>query len=113
MDSTLRESGFEMRKDRKEVKGLEELLQHSPVYDISKLCRKSLRNKNIVVFWNFMSQGSESLEFWSAEISLEARKGHEVWGKIEWSGSVFKLGHLSHSYPGTALENNFMLGHNI
>ncbi|CAN7106948.1 unnamed protein product, partial [Brassica rapa subsp. narinosa] len=77
-----------------EVKGLEELSE----YDISKLCRKCVKKKNIVVFWNSRSLGSESLELWSAEISLEVRDGHELWGKIEWSGSVFKLDPHSHSY---------------
>lgn len=80
--------------DWKEVKGLEELSE----YDISKLCRKCVKKKNIVVFWNSRSLGSESLELWSAEISLEVRDGHELWGKIEWSGSVFRLDPHSHSY---------------
>ncbi|WZY95508.1 hypothetical protein YC2023_067837 [Brassica napus] len=83
----------------KEVKGLDELSE----YDISKLCRKSDKNKNIVVFWNSSSLGSEPLEIWSAEISLELRHPHELWGKIEWSGSVFTLDPLSHSYGGIKL----------
>ncbi|KAG2305591.1 hypothetical protein Bca4012_085112 [Brassica carinata] len=77
-----------------EVKGLDELSE----YDISQICRKSEKTKNIVAFWNSSSLGSDTLELWSAEISLELRHPHELWGKIEWSGPVFKLDPLSHSY---------------
>uniref|UniRef100_A0A1J3DXA7 F-box/kelch-repeat protein SKIP6 n=1 Tax=Noccaea caerulescens TaxID=107243 RepID=A0A1J3DXA7_NOCCA len=102
--------------DWKEVKGLEEL-QHSltgwrhrlglnrktykykynkidVTYDISKLCSNSAGN--IVIFWNSIQR--MSLELLSAEISLERREEGEVWGKIEWSGALFKLDPLSESY---------------
>ncbi|CAH8334550.1 unnamed protein product [Eruca vesicaria subsp. sativa] len=77
--------------DWKEVKGLEELQQQLVGYDISKL---STNHAHIVIFWNAQPQGSESLELWSAEISLtqtETSQGLEIRGKIEWSGSVYKL----------------------
>ncbi|KAL0825754.1 hypothetical protein Bca101_049431 [Brassica carinata] len=77
--------------DWKEVKGLEELQQQQLVeYDITKLSTNYA--SNIVIFWN--AGATESLELWSAEISLtqiEASQGLEIRGKIEWSGSVYKL----------------------
>ncbi|CAA7043190.1 unnamed protein product [Microthlaspi erraticum] len=80
--------------DWQEVKGLEELQQDS--CDITKLCRNSA---NIVIFWNAQPLASESLELWSAEISLEYwRAGvREIWGKIERSGSLLKLDPLTDS----------------
>ncbi|XP_010431680.1 PREDICTED: F-box/kelch-repeat protein SKIP6-like [Camelina sativa] len=96
--------------DWKEVKGLEEfqlslsgsilLCLHSvPTevkYDISRLCSNSAGN--IVIFWNAHLGVPESLELWSAEISMERRQGDEVWGKVVRSGAVYKLEPLSHSY---------------
>ncbi|CAN6845085.1 unnamed protein product [Brassica oleracea var. botrytis] len=77
--------------DWKEVNGLEELQQQQLVeYDITKLSTNYA--SNIVIFWN--AGATESLELWSAEISLtkiEASQGLEIRGKIEWSGSVYKL----------------------
>ncbi|KAG2313252.1 hypothetical protein Bca52824_024809 [Brassica carinata] len=81
--------------DWKEVKGLEELQQqqqHLVEYGISKLSRNY--DSNIVIFWNAQPQGADSLELWSAEISLrkiESSQGREIRGKIEWSGSVYNL----------------------
>ncbi|KFK32623.1 hypothetical protein AALP_AA6G267600 [Arabis alpina] len=100
--------------DWKQVMGLEELQHCLPSekeleevehgtkvdYDISKLSRNSAGN--IVIFSYAQRQGPESLELWSAEISLEhtefeisegleVSKGVEVRGKIEWSGAVYKL----------------------
>ncbi|CAL9228257.1 unnamed protein product [Arabidopsis halleri] len=101
--------------DWKEVKGLEELQLYlsgtryifrrtsdkrpsktQVKYDISKLCTNSAGN--IVIFWNAHIGDSESMELWSAEISMERREGGEIWGKIEWSNAVFKLDPLSNSY---------------
>ncbi|CAN6852569.1 unnamed protein product, partial [Brassica oleracea] len=77
--------------DWKEVNGLEELQQQQLVeYDITKLSTNYA--SNIVIFWN--AGATESLELLSAEISLtkiEASQGLEIRGKIEWSGSVYKL----------------------
>nr|VDD23004.1 unnamed protein product [Brassica oleracea] len=74
--------------DWKEVKGLEELQQQQLVeYGISKLFKKA---SYIVIFWNAQPQGADSLELWSAEISLR-KLGPDIRGKIEWSGSVYKL----------------------
>lgn len=103
--------------DWKEVKGLEELQQSisgsrqvlhtlnpcralhcTPTnvkYDINRLCSNSAGN--IVIFWNAHLEDPESLEFLSAEISVE-RRGSEIWGKIEWSDAIFKLDPRSHSY---------------
>ncbi|CAH8334701.1 unnamed protein product [Eruca vesicaria subsp. sativa] len=80
--------------DWKEVKGLEELQQLLVgTNDICKLSCKLSPNKEgscLVIFWNTQPQGAESLELWSAEISLE-KIGPDLWGKIKWSGSVYKL----------------------
>ncbi|XP_010445231.1 PREDICTED: putative F-box/kelch-repeat protein At3g24610 [Camelina sativa] len=81
----------------KEMKGLEEL-QDSHYgsrrsFKINKLCSNSAGN--IVIFWN-----SESLDLWSAEISMERREGGEIWGKIEWSDVVFEVDPSSHSSYG-------------
>ncbi|KAL1188874.1 F-box/kelch-repeat protein SKIP6 [Cardamine amara subsp. amara] len=98
--------------DWKEVKGLDNLRlplfglrdtipdYHRPPkmkvrYDISKVCSNS---GNIVIFWNAHSGDPESLELWSAEISMENRQGGEIWGKVEWSGPVFKLDPLLNSF---------------
>lgn len=102
--------------DWKEVKGLEKLQQSlsgsrilcsiNPTqvpfipckvkYCISRLSSNSAGN--IVIFWTAQLENSESLEVWSAEISLERREGGEVWGNIEVSNAVFKLDPLSLSY---------------
>ncbi|KAG2279621.1 hypothetical protein Bca52824_050841 [Brassica carinata] len=95
------EDGF----DWKEVKGLEDfqdsfcgsvqpwgLGKTKVQYDINKLCTDPAGN--IVIFWN----NPDSLELWSAVISLESCNGGlEIKGKIEWSGAVFKLDPLSKS----------------
>lgn len=83
--------------DWKEMKGLDEL-QHSisssrRSFNINKLCINSAGN--IVIFWN-----AQSLDLWSAEISVERREGDEIWGKIEWSGVVFEVDPSSHSSYG-------------
>ncbi|KAG2281702.1 hypothetical protein Bca52824_052922 [Brassica carinata] len=56
-------------------------------YGISKLSKKA---SYIVIFWNAQPLGADSLELWSAEISLR-KVGPDIRGKIEWSGSVYKL----------------------
>ncbi|CAF1883074.1 unnamed protein product [Brassica oleracea var. botrytis] len=95
------EDGF----DWEEVKGLEDfqdsfcgsvqpwgLGKTKVQYDINKLCPDPAGN--IVIFWN----NPDSLELWSAVISLESCNGGlEIKGKIEWSGAVFKLDPLSKS----------------
>ncbi|XP_056865128.1 F-box/kelch-repeat protein SKIP6-like [Raphanus sativus] len=76
--------------DWKEVKGLEELQKqhhHLAEYGISKLST-TYANSYLVIFWN--AQPADSLELWSAHIFL-GKIGPEVWGKIQWSGSVYKL----------------------
>ncbi|CAA7054698.1 unnamed protein product [Microthlaspi erraticum] len=97
--------------DWKEVKGLEELQDHlcgwghrwglpstKVIYDITRLSVNSSTG-NLVIYWSAqLEDDPESLELRSAEISVEKREGGEVWGKIEWSGSVFKLDPLSDSY---------------
>ncbi|KAL1188885.1 F-box/kelch-repeat protein SKIP6 [Cardamine amara subsp. amara] len=65
-------------------------------YDITKLCSNSAGN--IVIFWNAHRGDPESLELWSAEISVEKRNRGQVWGKILWSAPVFQLDPLSHLY---------------
>ncbi|WZY76822.1 hypothetical protein YC2023_023206 [Brassica napus] len=64
--------------DWKEVKGLEELQQQQLVeYGISKLSKKA---SYIVIFWNAQPQGADSLELWSAEISLR-RSSDQIFGE--------------------------------
>uniref|UniRef100_A0A1J3CXV6 F-box/kelch-repeat protein SKIP6 n=1 Tax=Noccaea caerulescens TaxID=107243 RepID=A0A1J3CXV6_NOCCA len=97
--------------DWEEVKGLEELQQSlvKVEYDITKLCRNY---RNLAIFWNAQPQGpDQSLELWSAEISVEYRPGvGEIWGKVEWSGSVFKLDPLTNSYNSIkVLYANYVL----
>ncbi|CAH8359276.1 unnamed protein product [Eruca vesicaria subsp. sativa] len=105
--------------DWKEVNGLEELQQYlcgirhvleysekdyeicklsatKVKYDICKLCCNSAGN--IVIFWNTQLEYPEGLELRSAEISFERHERGEIWGKIEWSGVVFKVDPLSHSF---------------
>ncbi|XP_010451022.1 PREDICTED: F-box/kelch-repeat protein SKIP6 [Camelina sativa] len=101
--------------DWKDVKGLEELQLYlsgsryilvdtfgerprktKVRYEISKLCSNSAGN--IVIFWNAHLADSETMELWSAEISLERREDDEIWGKIEWSNAIFNLDPLSNSY---------------
>ncbi|XP_013624637.1 PREDICTED: putative F-box/kelch-repeat protein At3g24610 [Brassica oleracea var. oleracea] len=55
---------------------------------------------NIVIFWNKQLDDIEgNVELWCAEISVERRKGGEVWGKCEWSDAVVKLyPDFSHAY---------------
>lgn len=67
----------------KQVKGLEE---HCDNIDICRLCTNSAGN--IVIFW--ISSLVRQTWLCSAEISLR-RKGGEIWGKVEWSDTVFKL----------------------
>ncbi|ESQ28448.1 hypothetical protein EUTSA_v10019497mg, partial [Eutrema salsugineum] len=64
--------------------------------EISRLGSNS--SGNIVIFWNARLKNPDGLELCSAEISVERREGGDIWGKIEWSGALFKLGPLSHSY---------------
>lgn len=65
---------------------------------ISRICNYG---GNILVFWDVVvvcdgdgddgdDDGDETLEIWCAEISLERRRGDEVWGKIEWSRAVMR-----------------------
>lgn len=67
-------------------------------FDIGKLCSNSAGN--IVIFWNKQLDDIEgNVELWCAEISVERRKGGEVWGKCEWSDAVVKLyPDFSHAY---------------
>ncbi|KAL0687946.1 hypothetical protein Bca4012_087623 [Brassica carinata] len=67
-------------------------------YDIGKLCSNSAGN--IVIYWNKQLDDIEgNVELWCAEISVERRKGGEVWGKCEWSDAVVKLyPDFSHAY---------------
>ncbi|KAL0834535.1 hypothetical protein Bca101_086424 [Brassica carinata] len=55
---------------------------------------------NIVIYWNKQLDDIEgNVELWCAEISVERRKGGEVWGKCEWSDAVVKLyPDFSHAY---------------
>lgn len=46
---------------------------------------------NIVVFWDVLVGGLESLEIWCAEISLERRTGGHIWGTILSSNAVMEL----------------------
>ncbi|KAH0901838.1 hypothetical protein HID58_041341 [Brassica napus] len=89
------------------VIGKELLLWYSPEnivparpvdFDIGKLCSNSAGN--IVIFWNKQLDDIEgNVELWCAEISVERRKGGEVWGKCEWSDAVVKLyPDFSHAY---------------
>ncbi|ESQ54856.1 hypothetical protein EUTSA_v10027538mg [Eutrema salsugineum] len=59
-------------------------------------CKLSSNSRgNIVVFWKVHYPDddiTERLELWCAEISLDRRKGGEVWGKIEWADVVSQLG---------------------
>ncbi|CAL9239973.1 unnamed protein product [Arabidopsis halleri] len=64
-------------------------------YDICRLCSNSAGN--VVIFWTAHLGDPESLELWSAEVSLERREGGEIRGKIEWSSAIYKLDPLSHS----------------
>ncbi|KAF2560333.1 hypothetical protein F2Q70_00014225 [Brassica cretica] len=91
--------------DWEEVKGLEDfqdsfcgliqpwgLAKTKVQYDINKLCTDPAGN--IVIFWN----NPDSLELWSAVISLKScNGGSEIKGNIEWSSAVFKLDPLSTS----------------
>jgi len=42
---------------------------------------------------------------WCAEISVERGDGGEIWGKIVWSGAVYKLDPLSHSFSVKVLHS--------
>ncbi|KFK30301.1 hypothetical protein AALP_AA7G244000 [Arabis alpina] len=103
--------------DWKEVKGLEKLQTHVPPLgsffhskllfkgaEISKLCSNS--EGNIVIFWNTLLGDPKYSRLGSTEISLERREGGEIWGKIEWSGVVFKVDPLSPPYTVKCGLNN-------
>uniref|UniRef100_A0A1J3GTC6 F-box/kelch-repeat protein SKIP6 n=1 Tax=Noccaea caerulescens TaxID=107243 RepID=A0A1J3GTC6_NOCCA len=82
----------------KEVKGLEELQQQHPGFEIIKLCTFSV--ERLAIFWEARPQGL--LELWYAQFSLTKRKEGEVWevkGNIEWSGPVLS----DSSYTGLNL----------
>lgn len=59
----------------------------------ARLCNS---DPNIVLFWDVI-QG-DRLEIWCAEISLERRKGPEIWGNIEWSNAVMTVDPFLHHY---------------
>ncbi|KAF2587103.1 hypothetical protein F2Q70_00034786 [Brassica cretica] len=98
------------------VIGKELLLWYSPEnivparpvdFDIGKLCSNSAGN--IVIFWNKQLDDIEgNVELWCAEISVERRKGGEVWGKCEWSDAVVKLyPDFSHAYTVEFMSGYF------
>ncbi|EOA19114.1 hypothetical protein CARUB_v10007782mg [Capsella rubella] len=71
----------------KEVKGLKDLKKWGS--DITKLCISPAGK--LVIFWK---PHPPSMELHSTEISVSCvkrkRNRQEIWGKIEWSGAVFK-----------------------
>lgn len=58
--------------------------------------RLSNSGGNILLFWDVIE--GEHVEIWCAEISLERRKGPEIWGNIERSHAVMTVDPLLHHY---------------
>ncbi|VVB10001.1 unnamed protein product [Arabis nemorensis] len=94
--------------DWKEVKGLKKRQNPFPAIpnfplrstirrvrraETIKLCSNSAGN--IVIFSKMLLGGPKNSRLCSEEISLERREGGEIWGKIEWFGTVFQLDPLS------------------
>ncbi|XP_010416951.1 PREDICTED: F-box/kelch-repeat protein SKIP6 [Camelina sativa] len=71
----------------RELKGVESL----PKF----LCGATMANRGgkLVVLWEGKagSGGSRRMDIWCAEIDVERRGEGEIWGKIDWSGTVLTV----------------------
>ncbi|ESQ46287.1 hypothetical protein EUTSA_v10000490mg [Eutrema salsugineum] len=54
----------------------------------------SISGGKIVIFWERLVEENEnpkSRQIWCAEITVERRKGGQIWGMVQWSNPVFTI----------------------